>query len=385
MIFKLKVLINKKGQALLLVMTSVVIITLMIVELGYNARISSSITANYKEEVVATYLAKSSVNVALLRLAIVSKMKSFDIGGISIPKEVLSMFITMPFIFPPPAEMLAMAGIGGEMDLGMQELLNQIKKESNIGSVGRFEHMISSDDSKININIVALDDEKAITFKEQMKNLYSAKVLSDESFAYRYSMDDLDVLLNNILDWIDSDVFSRNGGDEARYYQRKTPPYKPRNAAIPTMSELNMIEGMNDEIFELVTPMITVFSGKGLNVNKMDKTMWKTMDNRFSDEEIELLMERLQLADFADEKELRSWIGENTKIPATEFNPLKISLAFDDENFKIEATGYSGRVSKKMVVYVSSTYRALLSGESIPEGQAAKAPIKPDAVYWEIK
>jgi hypothetical protein len=220
-------------MALLLVMTSIVIITLMIVEIGYDARIASSITANYKDEVVATYLARSSVNVALLRLAIVSKMKSFDIGGVSIPKEVLSMFITMPFVYPPPAEMLAMAGIGGEMDLGMKELLDQIKKNTNIGSVGRFEHVISSMDSKININMVALDDEKAVTFKEQMKNLYSSKVQEDESFSYRYSMEDFDVVINNILDWIDPDLDSRNGGDETRYYQRKTPPTS-RNAPMPT-------------------------------------------------------------------------------------------------------------------------------------------------------
>jgi type II secretory pathway component PulK len=271
------------------------------------------------------------------------------------------------------------------MDLSMKEFLNDIKENTNISSVGRFEHVISSKDSKININVVALDDEKAVVFKEQMKNLYSSKILEDESFSYRYSMEDFDVLLNNILDWIDPDIDSRNGGDETRYYQRKTPSYKPRNAPIPTLSELNMIEGMNDEVFELISPMVTVFSGTGINVNKIDKTMWKTIDNRLSDEEIELIMERLSLSGFADEKELRTWIGENTRIPATEFNPLKISLAFDDENFKIEATGYSGRVSKKMISYVSSNYKSLLSGGTQVEQDTTSGSLKPDVVYWEIK
>ncbi|MEI6080511.1 MAG: hypothetical protein WCQ53_07745, partial [bacterium] len=235
---------NKKGMALLLVLTSMVIITVMIVELSYNSRLASSMTANYKDEVSATYLAKSAVNVALLRLAIVSKMKSFKMGSFSIPPDVLSMILSMPFIFPPPPEMLALAGGagGGELGLGLKDMLDKIKKDTNISSVGRFENSIVGMDSKININMVAASEASVNTFKEQMKNLYAAKVLSDESFGHRYSMEDFEILLNNIIDWVDPGDVSRNGGDKNSYYERRDPPYKARKGPMATLSELHMIE-----------------------------------------------------------------------------------------------------------------------------------------------
>ena len=401
---------NKKGQAMLLVLASIVVITVMIVEMTYNARIASSMSANYKDEVAAEYLAKSSANVALLRLAIVRKIKTFQTGGFTIPPDVISMIISMPFMFPPPSEMLAMIGIGKELDLGLKEMLNKIKTDTNISKVGRFDHTIVGMDSKININMVPSSEDSVTTFKEQMKNLYATRVLSDESFGHRYSMEDFETLLNNIIDWIDPDNESRNGGDETRSYDRKDPSYKPRNAPIPTLSELHMIDGMNDELFDMITPMLTVFSSGSINVNKMSDDMWKTIDNRLTDEEIKAIREKLDVeGPFANEKEVRTWIGQNTKIPATEFNPLKITLAFDDENFKIEATGYSGKVSKKIVCYVSNSYSDMLTtgktstGGTTPttgsatstgstttqqQGQLVQqltGSVKPNVVYWEIK
>ncbi|MCX6112489.1 MAG: type II secretion system protein GspK [Proteobacteria bacterium] len=361
---------NKRGMALLLVLASIVVITVMIVELNYNARMASSMSANYRDEIAAEYLAKSSVNVALLRLAIVRKIKTFQMGSFTIPPDVISMIISMPFIF---------------------------------------DHSITGMDSKININMVALNEDSITTFKEQMKNLYAAKVTSDESFGHRYSMDDFEILLNNIIDWIDADNESMNGGDETKYYDRKDPPYKPRNASIPTLSELHMIEGMNDELFDFISPMLTVFSTGKINVNKISDDMWKTIDNRLTDDEIKAVRAKIDVeGPFTNEKELRTWIGQNTKIPSTEFNPLKISLAFDDENFKIEATGYSGKVLKKIVCYVSNSYSEMLStgkasassttstgsttstssttstGSTTPVGSITQS-VKPNVVYWEIR
>lgn len=380
---------NKKGMALLLVLTSIVIITVMIVELSYNSRIASTVSANYKDEVAAEYLAKSSVNVALLRLAIVRKIKTFKSGSFTIPQEVTSMIISMPFIFPPPTEMLALVGIGGEMGLGLSNMLDKIKTDNNIAKVGHFDNTIIGMDSRLNINMVPLTEESVNTFKEQMKNLYASTVLNDESFGHRYSMEEFEILLNNIIDWIDVDSESRNGGDEARYYDKKDPVYKPRNASIPTISELHMIEGMNDELFDVTTPMMTVFSSGSINVNKVSNEMWKTVDSRLTDEEIKAIRERIDLeGPFTNEKELRTWIGKNTKIPATEFNPLKISLAFDDENFKIEATGYSGRVSKKIICYVSNYYSELLTTGKVTKQQGSQQSVtesvKPNVVHWEM-
>ena len=378
---------NKKGMAMLLVLTSVVILSLIIVELNYNTRISSAIAGNYRDETAAYYLARSSVNVALLRIGLANKAKSFEIGGFKVPSEVISMIITVPFIFPPPLELLAMTGNAENADLGVKETVEKIKTDTNIASVGYFDHNISSMDTALNINAITLSENSISAFKEQMKSYYSAKVLKDESFAHRWPIEKYDRLLNNIIDWIDTDTSSRNGGDEDTVYQRKDPPYRARDYFIPTINELHMVDEMDDEMFDFISPMLSIFSSGAINMNKVTAAMWKSIDDRLSDDEIKALLEKIQLeGPFTTEQELRTWIGKNTRIPAADFNPLKIPFAFEDDNFRIEATGHSGRVSKKIICYISGTYKSLLLTGKLPEKKSGTTTsFKPDVVLWEMR
>lgn len=404
---------NKKGMAMLLVLTSVVILSLIMVELNYNTRIASAISGNYRDETAAYYLARSSVNVALLRIGIASKAKTFEMGGFKLPNDVISMIITLPFIFPPPVELLAM-GNAENADLGMKDTLEKIKTDTNIASVGYFDHNISSMDTALNINAITLSENSISAFKEQMKSYYAIKVQKDESFAHRWPIEKYDRVLNNVIDWIDSDTLSRNGGDENIVYQKKEPVYKPRNYFIPTITELHMVDEMDDELFDFISPMISIFSSGAININHSTADMWKSIDDRLTDDEIKLLLEKIQLEGaFASEQDLRTWIGKNTKIPAADFNPLKIPFAFEDEDFKIEATGHSGRVSKKIICYVSATYKSLLLTGKLPEKKAsepkstatkttgttttgttttttttttaATTNFKPEIVFWEMR
>ncbi len=380
---------------MLLVITSAVILSLIMVELNYSTRISSAIAGNYRDETAAYYLARSSVNVAMLRVAIASKAKTFEISGFKLPNDVISMIITLPFVFPPPLELLTMTGSAEDADLGMKDMVENIKTDTNIASVGYFDHNISSMDSSLNINAITLSENSISAFKEQMKNYYSLKVQSDESFAHRYPIEKYERVLNNVIDWIDTDSTSRNGGDEDLPYQKKNPPYRARNNFIATINELHMVDEMDDELFDFIAPMVSIFSSGAINANRMDANMWKAIDNNLTDEEIKSLLEKIQLeGSFTSEQELRTWIGKNTKIAAADFNPLKIPLAFDDEDFKIEATGHSGRVSKKITCYISETYKSLLLMGKLPEKKstdpkAKTTPVttsfKPEIVFWEMK
>ncbi len=400
---------NKKGMAMLLVLTSVVILSLIMVELNYNTRIASAISGNYRDETAAYYLARSSVNVALLRIGIASKAKTFEMGGFKLPSDVISMIITLPFIFPPPIGLLAMTGNAEDADLGMKDTVEKIKTDTNIASVGYFDHNISSMDTALNINAITLSENSISAFKEQMKSYYALKVQKDESFAHRWPIEKYDRVLNNVIDWIDSDTLSRNGGDENIVYQKKVPVYGPRDYFIPTINELHMVDEMDDEMFDFIAPMISIFSSGAININHSAAEMWKSIDDRLSDDEIKLLLEKIQLeGGFASEQDLRTWIGKNTKIPAADFNPLKIPFAFEDEDFRIEATGHSGRVSKKIICYVSATYKSLLLTGKLPEKKTSSSEststatatktttstttttttttnFKPEIVFWEMK
>jgi len=53
-----------------------------------------------------------------------------------------------------------------------------------------------------------------------------------------------------------------------------------------TLSELHMVEGVNEELYNFFAPMFTVFSGGAINVNSASAVMLKTLDSRFTDEEV---------------------------------------------------------------------------------------------------
>lgn len=376
---------NKKGMALLLVMTTVAIMAVIMLELGYTTRVTNSMSSNYRDEIAAEYLAKSSLNVALLRIAIANKVKGFDLGGFKIPGSVTSLIITLPFIFPPPPELLAFGATSDQdLGLGMRNILEEIKKDTNISKVGYFDQNISSTDALINLNTVPISEERIEVFREQMKAHYISRMQKDESFGYRNPIQEFERVINNIIDWIDTDSNSRNGGDENVYYEKKTPPYRPRNFSIPSMHELHMIDGLNDELFDFISPIVTVFSGSSININRASKDMWKAIDGKLTDEDIDLIIEKIQVeGEFTSEQELKTWIGQNTKIVAAEFNPLKVPLSFVDENFKIEAVGHSGKVTKKIICYVSEAYSKLLLDGGLPK--EASKEVVPKIVYWEYR
>lgn len=61
--------------------------------------------------------------------------------------------------------------------------------------------------------------------------------------------DDISVVSDSILDWIDSDDSPRVAGAESDYYQSLTPPYYAKNAPIDDLSELLLVKGVTPEMY----------------------------------------------------------------------------------------------------------------------------------------
>jgi general secretion pathway protein K len=71
-------------------------------------------------------------------------------------------------------------------------------------------------------------------------------------------------LLPVLIDWLDPDSIESDGGAEADYYLRLTPPYEPRNGPMPTIGDLRMLKGMDDLTFlRLSRYLTTVEVGSG--------------------------------------------------------------------------------------------------------------------------
>lgn len=69
-------------------------------------------------------------------------------------------------------------------------------------------------------------------------------------------------LVSAILDWRDEDEEVRIEGAEKPEYQAAGLGYSPRNKAFQSIDELQLVLGMNKDIFLWMQPLITVYSGQ---------------------------------------------------------------------------------------------------------------------------
>ena len=94
-------------------------------------------------------------------------------------------------------------------------------------------------DGTVSLKIVDLERKVNI-------NTASPAVLQQTLNLMGVSADEMSIISDSILDWIDADDASHLSGTESDYYQRLTPPYYAKNAPIDDLSELLLVRGISE-------------------------------------------------------------------------------------------------------------------------------------------
>lgn len=103
---------------------------------------------------------------------------------------------------------------------------------------------------------IAVDDERGKlplngVNEDQIRQLFSAAGVAGPR---------LDTLVDSFEDWLDPDDDRRPHGAETADYLSQG--YKPRNGGFHTVSELRLIQGMDDDLYSRVAPTVTTFFGE---------------------------------------------------------------------------------------------------------------------------
>jgi len=69
-------------------------------------------------------------------------------------------------------------------------------------------------------------------------------------------------LVNAILDWRDADDLVRIDGAEKEEYKEAGLSYRPRNKPFQSIEELQLVLGMNEQVFNWLENLVTVYSGR---------------------------------------------------------------------------------------------------------------------------
>lgn len=124
-----------------------------------------------------------------------------------------------------------------------------------------------------------------------------------EQFQRLLSSLDLDVRLAGIAaDWIDGDrQASFPDGAEDPIYTGFTPPYRPPNRMLSSVSELAAIEGMDKSIMDILAPHIVALPGRTpVNVNTATAAVLQSLDENISIADVDRLIAEREDGGFAD-------------------------------------------------------------------------------------
>jgi general secretion pathway protein K len=96
--------------------------------------------------------------------------------------------------------------------------------------------------------------------KDKFKKLIVAKIGRETK--------QVDELLDAWQDWIDDDNLKKLNGAEKSYYNKLQPPYSPRNSALQSVNELNLIKGFRDVFGDYdYSQIFTLFGSRGSQLN----------------------------------------------------------------------------------------------------------------------
>ena len=199
---------NERGFALLLVLLVITLLVTMVVEFDYRTRIDLRSAGNLRDGLQATYLARAGIASAQ---AILKDDKRQNPS-----KTDLTALWAVPL---PP--------------LPLGEGTASVK--------------VTDEASKFNLNnlVSKANFQKVPVSVEQAEELFRLAEVDPN-------------LIDAIVDWVDGDNIPEPAGAEESYYQSLPKPYHCKNKPMDSLSELHLIKGITDEIYQKVSPYLTV-------------------------------------------------------------------------------------------------------------------------------
>lgn len=327
----------RSGVALILVMVSIAFMAIIIVEVIAASRVDLRIAINGRNRLQAQYLAQSSAKLQLLRMYMYKEVANLKAGnsGIPIDDSMIDKIWNVPM---PP---IPLPGVKSTWP-------------------GELSGTISTEGSKIPINLLDASKYRGSSpeirdaVKKQIETLI-AGLLETEEFDEKYRGLEPKDLVNPLVDWIDSDKDLVEGGDEDREYERLDPPYKTRSDRMPSLSEINMVQGWTDDLIRRIAGNFSVLNvDTKVNPNYVALSRIKTWGPNLTDAELAYIDQHRRLKPLSSMGDLETLVSTDPEIrggePFTIPEELKEAKALSKRErvFRIEATGIVAGVRRNI-------------------------------------
>lgn len=368
---------GRRGMALLMTLVAVSLMTVLVSDFMENTSVFVATGTNARDEIQATYMARSAINLSRLILVVQPtlnrQLRAFNMPALPIWKYADMMLA--PFSDPGAAGGLGMllgADMEGATGLGV--------------TGGTFSAQIVDEDSRINLNSAAQGrmadllarNLAALVAPAQYNELFEERD-ADGNFT------DRETLIQAIIDWADLDTtpYGFDSGAEDGTYEMLRPEYERRNAPFDSLEELRMVRGVDEDFWNaFVEPnpedpesrVLTVWGTGRINVNTANQLVLATIICTFAQNNPEPACDptspvpgALMLAQFvvmyreaggllpglgalASTRQFTQLVSEGVEgiVPGVALNDREAArnLAVESQVFSIYATGEVGNVRR---------------------------------------
>lgn len=280
---------QKGGVALLIVLSSMTILVTALISFNFNTRVNYRIAVYEKQKLQAYYLAKSGVNFSKILLKYYKETeKRLEALPAGTKIDVEPLYKLIPFSSellrgliagqgeeksedsetPAPQETQASGADASEIaDLNAGfSFLSREEAEKFLSFEGDFSLEITEEQNKFDINRFYGMETQAQQYDLRKKLLFSIFMHPSFEEAFENQKRDAEKLTHAIADWIDvNDLVNEfenvSRGNESGEYLKERYPVK--NGKFLTLSELRLVSGMNDKLYEKLEPYATVYTRTG--------------------------------------------------------------------------------------------------------------------------
>jgi len=220
---------------------------------------------------------------------------------------------------------------------------------------GRYVFRLFNESGKINLNMMST--RSGTILNNLLVNLGIAKETAD-------------IIVDSILDWIDTDDLHRLNGVESDYYQSLPNPYKAKNGRLDALEELLLIKGISPDILfgtkerKGLIQFVTIYSStRSVNINAAPREVLMAMPG-MTEDVVNRIIEQRESVEYKSVQEIQA-------IPGINYPPIRWSLAMSESNiYTIESVGFQREEKKGYGI------RAIVSFESsgVPRFLYYKSP-----------
>jgi len=265
---------TRSGSALVVVLWVVLLLSMIVIALAFDAHIESRMTSYYRKRMKAHFLMESGLQIAELVMNKSTKIRPYTDAE---PDEEDRWF--------EPAKRLAEGD-----SVTLEETFDGGQAGENDGespeggyTVGSVTVTIVSERARRNVN--------RLTLEEEWESILEVGDIPEERWPE---------LIESFLDWLDKDDNARVDGAESDYYENLETPYMPQNGPLFTVDELMLVKGFTRTILyggviepesdrgdpiivSGIADLLTTFGDRKINVNSASRRVLMTLPDRSGD------------------------------------------------------------------------------------------------------